>query len=792
MGERADTGSAERAIHPRLRLSSPLHELKPHYDVVVVGSGYGGSIAASRMARAGRSVCLLERGRELQPGEYPDSAAESFHEFQVDTKEHHFGRPDGLFDMRVNDDMNVFVGCGLGGTSLVNANVALPAEPRVWEDERWPQAVRDDRDGLAEGYRLATEMLKPGPFPQELAPLPKLAALEAAAGAMKAPFYRPPINVTYKDGVNHVGVYQQACHLCGDCVSGCNYGAKNTTLMNYLPDARNRGASIFTQVKVDRVDRKDGRWIVFFRPVGSGREVFDAPPMFVTADVVMLGAGALGSTEILLRSREAGLPLSDAVGHRFTGNGDVLGFGYNCDRAVNGIGFGDHAVGELPPVGPCITGIIDLREQSTLEDGMVIEEGVVPGGLSSVLARVFEVAAGLIGKDTDHGAADFFRERGREIEMLLEGAYRGALHNTITFLVMTHDDGAGRLELEDGRVRVKWPGVGSQPIFPRVAERLNEATAALGGEYVKNPMWSKLMRHDLVTVHPLGGCVMGEDASSGVVDADGRVFASSSGSAVHDGLYVCDGSIVPRPLGVNPLLTISALAERICSRIAAQRGWQLDHSLDGVPRTAAAKEAARPGIQFTETMRGFFSAGGEDDFEQAERRGREQDSPFMFTLTIVSDDLERMLDEQEHAARIFGTVEAKALSPSPLTVTDGAFNLFITDPAKPEAKLMRYRMKLTAEDGKRYFFDGFKRIEDDPGLDMWADTTTLFVTVYEGDDDSGTVAGRGILHIHPRDFMRQMTTMRVRNAVSARQRLALTGRFGAYFTGSLHDVYGLG
>src|SRR6266508_1780051 len=142
-----------------------------------------------------------------------------------------------------------------------------------------------------------------------------------------------------------------------------------------------------------------------------------------------------------------------------------------------------------------------------------------------------------------------------------------------------------------------------------------------------------------------------------------------------------------------------------------------------------------------------------------------------------------MLEEQEHAARIFGTVDARARSPAPLTVTNGLFNLFVADPARPDAKLMRYRMGLTAEDGTRYFFDGFKRIEDAPGHDMWADTTTLYITVHQGEDDTGPVAGRGILHIHPRDFMRQMTTMRVRNAVSARQRLALTGRFGAYFTG---------
>ena len=90
------------------------------------------------------------------------------------------------------------------------------------------------------------------------------------------------------------------------------------------------------------------------------------------ADVVILGAGSLGSTEILLRSAEQGLPLSQHVGERFTGNGDVLGFGYNCDEPILGIGFGDHAVGELPPVGPCITGIVDMREQPELDSGKLV------------------------------------------------------------------------------------------------------------------------------------------------------------------------------------------------------------------------------------------------------------------------------------------------------------------------------------------------------------------------------------------------------------------------------------
>ena len=136
------------------RLSSPIADIKDRYTVVVIGSGYGGDIAASRLARARQTVCLLERGREILPGEYPDSMLSATSEFQADLPAGHIGSRTGLYDLRVNKDINVFVGCGLGGTSLVNANVAVRPEPRVFEDPKWPQGLRDDRHTRLDGARL--------------------------------------------------------------------------------------------------------------------------------------------------------------------------------------------------------------------------------------------------------------------------------------------------------------------------------------------------------------------------------------------------------------------------------------------------------------------------------------------------------------------------------------------------------------------------------------------------------------------------------------------------------------
>ncbi|MDQ4104646.1 MAG: alpha/beta fold hydrolase [Actinomycetota bacterium] len=775
------------------RLSSPMEDLKDHYEVVVVGSGYGGAIAASRLARAGRQVCLLERGKELRPGEYPDTSPEVMDEMQIDFPACHVGSRTGLYDMRVNDDLNVFLGCGLGGTSLVNANVSLRADPRVFDDPRWPTGLRADLPTLMEdGYRRAEEMLKPTTLPDSVVGLTKLEALADSSTALPGKFNRVLINVTFADRVNHVGVEQKACTLCGDCVSGCNYGAKNSVLMNYLPDARNHGATIFTRAAVRFVQRKDNRWLVHYQVLDTGRELFDAAPLFVSADIVVLAAGALGTTEILLRSAENGLPLSDQVGQRMTGNGDVLAFSYNSDQEVNGIGWGhrdrDESGGEVGRVGPCITGIIDNRGQSDLEQGMVIEEGSIPGALADQLPLALVAVARASGIDTDPGLADRIKELAREQESLLLGPYGGAVRNTQTYLVMSHDDGNGRAVLERDRLRIHWPDVGAQPVFDQISEALQRATAALGGTYLTSPIWNKLLGERLVTVHPLGGCVMAEDARRGVVNHKGQAFVGPHGNAVHDGLYVADGSVIPRPLGVNPLLTISALAERSCALLARDRDWTIDYGLPSVPPAPQPPQAL--GIQFSETMTGYVSTKVTGDYQAAAQRGADDGSPFCFTLTIISADLDRMLADPTRQARMIGTVNAPALSPDPITVTDGVFNLFVDDPDRVDARQMRYRMKLTIEQGRHYYFVGFKSIHNDRGLDIWLDTTTLYVTVYEGDDDSGPVAAKGILTIRPEDFAKQLTTMTVLNATSSQQRLEATARFGQFFAGTLFDVFG--
>lgn len=803
----------ERMSHRR-RLSRSLSLMKEAYDVVVVGSGYGGSITASRLARAGKRVCLLERGREIVPGEYPDTEAEAAGEMQIDLESGRLGSRTAMFDLRRNDDISVFMGCGLGGTSLINANVSLSAEDAVFDDPAWPPELRGQAgaDSLKPHYDRAREMLLPKEYPEGTPGYPKLLKVEAnrkAGAALGETVNLTPINVNFEsfpDGRNHVGVEQPACVNCGDCCSGCNYGSKNTVLMNYLPDAWNHGADIFTETSVRFVKKQPGsdRWMVYFTPLEMGRERFSAPPMFVTAGVVVLSAGALGSTELLLRSAEQGLPVSAELGNRFTGNGDVLGFAYNCAQPINSVGAGNGKPDEQQPTGPCITSVIDARNKPNLHDGMVIEEGVIPGALDDLLPAAFHGAEVVFGDDTEgsSGFAVWLKAKWRQFTGFVAGlfgigSYVGAVRNTQTMLVMAHDGSDGKMKLKDDKLRIDWPGVGDRPEIENVNKRLYDVANALKGTFIRNPVWSDALGKELITVHPLGGCCMGEQASNGVVDHRGEVF-TGNGATTHDGLYVADGAIIPRSLGVNPLLTISALAERNADLIAGERGWTIDNSPNR-PDAAPGVEF-RPGVRFTESMSGYVTTDVDSDadvqeldiYRAAEKRGKDAKTTLRFILTIDGNEIDHLVDDPDHESGLFGTVTCSLLSAQPLVATEGKFNLFAPDPNRVETREMRYAMTLTSVDGQQYCFEGFKRIHDDRGVDVWADTTTLYVTVYEGTDNTGRVAARGVLYIAPSDLVQQLRTMSATHADETGESLAALAKFSTFFAGSVFETFGKG
>lgn len=552
-------------------------ELRAEYDVIVVGSGYGGGVAASRLSRMGYRVAVLERGREFLPGDFPKTLIESQREFQASFGSKRIGSSTALFDLRAGRDVHVVVGCGLGGTSLINANVCLSPDGSIFEDGRWPSAVRADHY-LNVGYHRARQMLAPETLPETSRPL-KLKALEKAGLALGREAERVPLHIAFKDKVSTGGVQQRACTECGDCMGGCNVGAKTTVHSTYLADAANHGAEIFTEAHVRYIERApDGRWRVVFLAPSTERRV--VPMRAVLAPMVVLAAGTLGSNEILMRSASRGLAVSDRLGQGLSTNADAIAFGYNNDMAVNavGVGYPARANGKTPAPGPAVAGLVDLRRRRNPHERIALVEASVQSAMARLLPLMLPLGA-LMGKDMDRGLSDALSEIGRTGESLLRGPYAGAVHNTQVFLAVGQDSASGELYMDGDHIAIRWPNALKEPIFANIARTFETAIAATGGTYVPNPVSQRFLGGNLLTVHPLGGCAMGDDRLSGVVDHKCRVFDADPGKSartVHNGLYVCDGSIVPRSLGVHPLLTITALAERAMLLLARDAGHTFD------------------------------------------------------------------------------------------------------------------------------------------------------------------------------------------------------------------------
>lgn len=544
-------------------LSISWEKRQASYEFVVIGSGYGGAITSARIASAlnqPHSVCVLERGKEWQAGEFPADVPGILNAARSDIN------PLGLYEFLNYRDISVIKGSGLGGTSLINANVAIVPDREVLQVGGWPRSIR--YDDMLVYYDRARGMLAAKPVPGA-ASLLKVKALERRAQQLGK--HAEPLNIAVNfdiDGPNSQGVEQRPCRMCGDCVSGCNFKAKNTLYMNYLPMAASKGADVFTQIKVEWIERLDGGgWRVHGRQY---EDQYTNQAFTLDARNVILSAGAINSTEILLRSEMHGLKVSPALGTGFSGNGDFFGLAYNGEpeTAVLGYGGRDPGPGESNLPGPSIVGIVRYNGASPVAERITVEDFSFPSAYVQAAKAVF---AAIRGETTVTGAEDAFNQRiATDFTIGQEYAHDGALDHTMLYLVMGQDGARGTMNFDapwyepDGRMTIEWDQAGQQIVFTRMDGELYRHARALAANYIPNPTWSIFQTRHLVTAHPLGGCPMGEDYMQGAVDEYGRLFAGDG--SIHEGLFVADGSILPSALGVNPFLTISALAERIAER----------------------------------------------------------------------------------------------------------------------------------------------------------------------------------------------------------------------------------
>jgi cholesterol oxidase len=519
--------------------------MRPAYDVVVVGSGFGGGIAACRIAEAapGTSVCVLERGRRFAPADFassPDEAPRLLYHDKVN--------PDGMFDARLMRDVTVITAAGVGGGSLVYANVQLRAPDAVFADG-WPETI--DAAALDPWYTKTEDALMPRTTPSEpaLRKVEAFAEMGRRAGREAEPL---PIAVHFGAEREHPfsGVRQQGCDNLARCDLGCPLNARNTVDITYVKRAEDHGAEVHPHHLVTGLRPPSGpgdRWRVAYRRLGEG-----GGKGVVEASTVVLAAGTIGSSRLLLTNRRALPDLSPALGTRFSGNGDALGLAFDPRAAGVRDVHND--------IGPVMAMRLDYAER-----GFMVADGGLPKSFGILLdvAREVDVIRGwrrLLVRLRLIGAKAGFTDqalRPREIDL---DRHRDNT-NALIFLMIGRDAADGRMRLTPvfRRFDIRWSRDASEALFDdleRTAGELAESADARPFFALEGGPLSTF-----TTVHPLGGCPMADDPARGVVDDAGKVHG-------YDGLYVLDGSIVPTALGVNPSKTIAALAERGVARLA--------------------------------------------------------------------------------------------------------------------------------------------------------------------------------------------------------------------------------
>ncbi len=523
------------------------------YDVIVIGSGFGGAITGCRLAESGLKVLILERGRRWDATNYPRKPADAW-TWNRERPE----RENGWVDMHVFPHMAVAAGAAVGGGSLIYANISCEA-PRSAFETGWP--IELTYDELKPHYDTVATFMNVQPVPDnqwtERMKLMKEAADKIGAGNR---FRKLELAVSFdpawtydqpdahapsksKRFVNAQGVEQGTCTHIGNCDIGCEVDAKNTLDRNYIPWAEKHGAEVRELHLVTDIAVVDGGYRVSFDGLRTGVRV----PGSQTARIVIVAAGSMGSTELLLRCRDVNktLPnISQFLGRNWSSNGDFLTPALYADRSVN------------PTKGPTIACAIDFLDRSVDGQSFWVQDGGFPDLLGDALQGV--------------GGASL--PGGPEIQLVVQSIRHmlradNPLQNVMPWFGQGVDAGNGVLSLTRSPLSsapcltLEWDVAKSRAAVDALVNMHLKLSAATGGQPVVPPTWS--LSHYLVTPHPLGGCNMGSTAADGVVDHTGEVFG-------YPNLSVCDGAIVPRAVGVNPSRTIGALAERTAKMIVGR------------------------------------------------------------------------------------------------------------------------------------------------------------------------------------------------------------------------------
>ena len=528
----------------------PRHVTERHFDWIIIGSGFGGSVSAHRLAEKGYEVLVIEKGRRFSPQDFPKN--------NWDLK-NWFWSPGvglrGIFKMSFFQHVTVVHGVGVGGGSLVYANTLPTPKDNFFQSPSWA-SLADWKQELEPHYATARRMLGATKNPvmtrsdhivEEIAK--DIGRQEHFEPTEVAVYFGEPNKKVPDPYFNGQGPDRVGCTLCGACMTGCRVGAKNTLDRNYLYLAEKKGAEVLAENEVKMLSPRQGGG---YRVQTQGS--FDrSKTTGFTADRVVFSGGVLGTIPLLLKLKETqeGLPdLSDRVGDFVRTNNEAL------------IGVVSPEKGTNLSKGVAITSILHTDDHSHMEP---VRYGAGSGFFrtmmlphapgSSVIRRLFGVAKALLKNPLLWFRSFTVPDFAKHSQVIL---YMRTLESTLQFRLGRHATSGFRrglvTKLDDGAEAPSAFMKEATDLAIRFAHKVKGVTMTFFAETLMGVP---------STAHILGGACMGDSPETGVIDKNHRVFG-------YEGLYVIDGSAISANPGVNPSLTITALAERAMSRIPAK------------------------------------------------------------------------------------------------------------------------------------------------------------------------------------------------------------------------------
>jgi cholesterol oxidase len=555
-------------VHP----ASSLGRRRTDFDVLVIGSGFGGSVTALRLTEKGYRVGVLEAGARFEDDDFAPTS--------WDLKKYLFRPEVGCYGIQRIDalkDSMILSGAGVGGGSLVYANTLYEPLSAFYDDPQW-RDITDWRSELKPFYDQAKRMLGVVENPLRT-PADDVMEKVATDMGVADTFHPTPVGVffggpgqapgeTVADPYfGGAGPDRRTCIGCGGCMSGCRHNAKNTLVKNYLYLAEQGGAKVLPLTTVTRVVPRDGGGYAVHVRYTKAKVSRRAVTRVLTADQVVFSASALGTQRLLHRMRDQGhLPrVSRRLGYLSRTNSESILGAIAPDRRVDysqGIAItSSFHPDEQTHIEPCRYGV-GSNAMSLLQTVLTDGDGPLPRW-RVWLQELWKERAGVLDLyDVRH-----WSER-TVIALVMQ-----TIDNSIT-VYSKRSRLTGRRHLSSrqghGAPNPTWIPVANQAVR-KMAEVVGGKPGGSIGEPFNRPL----------TAHFIGGCTIGTDPDTGVVDPYQRMFG-------HDGLHVVDGSAISADLGVNPSLTITAQAER------AMAYWPNKGEADPRPPLGAPYERIAP------------------------------------------------------------------------------------------------------------------------------------------------------------------------------------------------------